>query len=68
MERVEELAANQRHLMLIGIIEDVSDDIFQTPNLLKKRKKLHKIQKLYFDEYLYYQGMTLFSKYVLVNL
>lgn len=56
------LCAEQRGLILAGIVEDAAENIFETPKLQKKRKKLDRIQKLYFDEYVYFQGMTLFSK------
>jgi hypothetical protein len=66
LEYLYNLSVDQRNLMLAGIIEDAAENIFETPKLLKKRKKLDKIQKLYFDEYIYFQGMALFSKQVLL--
>jgi len=67
LEYLYNLNIDQRNLMLSGIIEDAAENIFETPKLLKKRKKLDKIQKLYFDEYIYFQGMALFSKQVLLD-
>ena len=54
---------NQRNFMLSWLIEGSNENnIFDTPGLNKKRKKLDKIQRLYFDELVYFQGMALFSK------
>jgi len=64
LELLYNSAVNQRTFMLCGIIEDVDqDNIFNTPNFAKKRKRLDKIQKLYLDELVYFQGMSLFAKY-----
>ncbi len=39
------------------------DNLLKLPGLNKKRKKFTKMQKLLFDEVLYFQGMAHFAKY-----
>ncbi len=64
LELLYNSGVNQRNFMVCGLIEDANtENVFETPGLAKKRRKLDRIQKLYFDELVYFQGMALFSKY-----
>ena len=47
----------------IDVTSADADSILEIPAINKKRKKLSKIQKLFFDEFIYYHGMAQFAKY-----